>query len=194
MPKGILTGLGNFLNLINSTAGQFTGILNDANMRTILHSLESRKDVEALVEPEVMRTTSGRQTRMRATSEVEADIVNDVVVVVKGPKEIGSALDVVPCVLSDDCTINLTLIPSLTELLTSSNSVSKVLPEFRVRQVVTTLNLRDGQTAVIGGLPEKDYVNGKETTDKSKASDTELLVFITATIVDPSGNRIHPEN
>jgi Flp pilus assembly secretin CpaC len=60
--------------------------------------------------------------------------------------------------------------------------------------VATTLNLHDGQTAVIGGLPEKDYANGKEVTDRTKASDKELFVFVTVTLVDPAGNRIHPDN
>jgi Flp pilus assembly secretin CpaC len=68
-----------------------------------------------------------------------------------------------------------------------------MLPDFRIRHVVSTLNLRDGQTAIIGGLPEKDYVNGKEVFDKSKSSDKELLVFITVTLVDPAGNRLHSD-
>jgi hypothetical protein len=192
-PKGTVAGLGNFLNSTNFTAGQFKfkGILNEADMRTILRSLESRKDVEALAEPEVI-TISGRQTEMRATSEAEADIVNDVVV--KRAMETGPVLDVVPHVLSDGHTINLTVIPSVTEQMTSSNSVPKMLPEFRVWQVSSTLNLQDGRTAIIGGLPEKDYVSGKEVTDKSKASDKEVLAFVTATLVDPAGNRIHPDN
>jgi hypothetical protein len=192
-PKGTLAGLGNFLNSTNSAAGQFTGILTDANMRAILQSLGSHQDVETLAEPEVI-TTSGRQTQMRATTKVETDVVYDVVVErPTKPLEIGPILDVVPIVLSDGFTINLTLIPSLNERMINSNSVPNTLPDFRVRQVVTTLNLWDGQTAIISGFPEKDYVNGKEVFDKSKSCDKELLVFITATIVDPAGNRIHSD-
>ena len=112
-------------------------------------------------------------------------------------------------VLSDGCTISLVLKPSLIEFLgydTPTNTtvvynhagkkidVPKVLPNFRVRQMATTLNLWDNQTAVLGGLPERDYVNGKEVTDKSKSSDKELLVLITATLVDPAGNRIHSDD
>jgi len=91
-------------------------------------------------------------------------------------------------------TINLTLIPSLTELLVSSNSVPKILPGFRIRQAVSTLNLWDGQTAIIGGLPGKNFANGKEVFDKSKSGDKELLVFITVTLVDPAGNPLHSDN
>jgi hypothetical protein len=190
-PKGTVAGLGNLLNSTNSADGQFMGILNETNMKTILQLLESRKNVEILAEPEVI-TTSGRQTEMRATTITKEDIVYDVVVTKS--VEAGPILDVVPCVLSDGHTINLTVIPSLTEFLASSNSVPNTLPDIRVRQVTTTLNLQDGQTVIIGELPEKDYVNGKEVTDKPAASDNKLLVFVTVTLVDPAGNRIHPDN
>jgi Flp pilus assembly secretin CpaC len=189
VPKKMLALLHTFPELTNGIM-----ILPAASNRKLLQTLESNPGTETLAEPEVV-TTSGRQTQMRATTKVDVDIVYDVVVE-KPLKslEIGPVLDVVPCVLSDGYTINLTLIPSLTELLVSSNSVPKISPDFRVRQVAATLNLWDGQTAIIGGLPEKDYVNGKEVADKSKASDKELLIFITATIVDPAGNRIHSED
>lgn len=191
-------------------------LLTDEKFKSVLRALEAESGIETLAEPEVI-TTSGRQTQMRGTTtKVEEDVVYDVVVEKPlNPLGIGPSLDVVPYVLSDGYTINLTLIPSLTELLASSNSVPKSLPDFRVRQVVTTLylwdgqtsarhfivnrsvvttlNLWDGQTAIISGLPEKDYVNGKKVTDKSKASDKELLIFITATIVDAAGNRIHSD-
>lgn len=125
--------------------------------------------------------------------------------------ETGPVLDVVPYVLSDGYTINLTVIPSLIEFLgydapAPTNSTTtydragkkidlpKSMPRFTVRQVVATLNLWDNQTAIISGLPEKNFVNGKEVAGKSKASDKELLVFITATIVDPAGNRVHSDD
>jgi Flp pilus assembly secretin CpaC len=123
--------------------------------------------------------------------------------------ETGSILDVVPHVLSDGCTINLTLTPSLTEFFGYDNptnttvaytrsgeriDVPIVLPVFRVQRVTITLNLWDNQTAVLGGLPEIDYINGNEVADKSKSSDKELLVLVTATLVDPAGNRIHSDD
>ena len=121
--------------------------------------------------------------------------------------ETGPILDVVPYVFADGYTINLALIPSLTDFLgydfPPTNSVEHtnaagihlpvVLPNFTVRQVVTTVNLWDGQTAVISGLSEKIIPGKKQASEKSKASDKELLVFVTATIVDPAGNRVHAE-
>jgi len=174
-----------------------TGILTDPNFRVVLHALENRPGVELLGEPEGV-TTSGRQMQMRTTTII--DVVtnlgfgtNGSVVPQTKTVETGPVLDVVPYVLSDGYTINLALIPSDTEFLgyDKPTKSQKVLPRFTVRQVVTTLNLWDGQTAIIGALPEKDYVNGKEVSDKSKSSDKLLLIFVTATIVDPAGNRIH---
>ena len=80
--------------------------------------------------------------------------------------ETGPILDVVPYVLSDGYTINLTLIPSLTEFdgyatppnianVTGGLNVVQlpvILPDFTVRQVVTTVNVWDNQTVVLGGL------------------------------------------
>jgi len=134
MPKGTVAGLGIFLNSTNSTAGQFTGILNKADMRTIMHSLESRKDVEILAEPEVI-TASGRQTEMRSTTITKEDIIYDVVVTKS--VETGPILDVVPHVLSDGHTINLTVIPLLTELLSVRTPCRKLC-----------------RTSVCGGWPQ----------------------------------------
>src|SRR6267378_4507367 len=80
--------------------------------------------------------------------------------------ETGPILDVVPYVLSDGYTINLALIPSLTDFngydtapaipgVTGNLNVVQlptILPNFTVRQVVTTVNVWDNQTVVIGGL------------------------------------------
>lgn len=142
------------------------------------------------------------------------------------PIETGPILDVVPYVLSDGYTVNLTLIPSLTEfagyqpvpaVASVTGSVGglnvvqlpTVLPAFTVRQVITTVNVWDGQTVVLGGL-----INSTASTEKDKVpvigdlpilgrlfqSQTKttikknLMIFVTATIVDPAGNRVHSED
>ena len=45
-------------------------------------------------------------------------------------------------------------------------------------------------------MPENDYINGipHSSSAKSGKDDRELLVMITATIVDAAGNRIHTDN
>src|SRR5437764_13583774 len=83
--------------------------------------------------------------------------------------ELGPVLDVIPYVLSDGFTVNLTLIPTLTEFVGYDNPMAvlppgslnqipgavlipTILPKFRVRQVVSTVNIWDGQTVALGGL------------------------------------------
>jgi len=137
--------------------------------------------------------------------------------------ETGPVLDVVPDVLSDGYTINLTLIPSLVEFLgyapppavpdvTGSLNVVQlpvVLPYFDVRQVVTTVNIWDNQTVVIGGLVSSTTASTKDKVPvvgdlplvgnlfQSTSKQTEkknLMIFVTATIVDPAGNRAHSDD
>ena len=137
--------------------------------------------------------------------------------------ETGPLLDVVPYVLSDGYTINLTLIPSVTEFTgyTTPPDVANVtgglnvvqlpviLPSFTVRQVITTVNVWDGQTVILGGLvssqtqTEKDQVPvvgdlplvGRLFQSQMKtAVKKNLMIFVTATIVDPAGNRVHSDD
>jgi general secretion pathway protein D len=136
--------------------------------------------------------------------------------------EVGPVLDVIPCVLSDGFTINLTLIPSLTEFNGYDNpptipgvnvanvvQVPTILPDFIVRQVVTTVNIWDHQTIVLGGLisssvqSTKDKVPmlgdlplvGRLFQSQSKTTSRKnLMIFVTATIVDPAGNRVHSDD
>jgi general secretion pathway protein D len=134
-----------------------------------------------------------------------------------------------PYVLSDGYTLNLTLIPSLTEFegydlvngvaptaaaaavagVANAVQLPVILPVFSVRQVLTTVNVWDGQTVVLGGLiaskitTEKDKVPvlgdvpllGRLFQSQTKSSVKQnLMIFVTPTIVDPAGNRVHSED
>jgi Flp pilus assembly secretin CpaC len=135
--------------------------------------------------------------------------------------EIGPVVDIVPYALSDDLTINLTLTASLTEFLgydqPPTNAVSKyikeydvtlpvVLPSFRILQARAQVNLWDGQTIVLGkpqqhffdgdkevGTKPDYFVNAKKSKGQPDVVDKELWAFITVTLVDPAGNRIHTD-
>jgi general secretion pathway protein D len=236
------------------TLATVTGILTDPNFRVAIHALEQRSGVETLAEPEAT-VMSGRQTQMRAT-EIEFILTgfefdsgqgatgvggttattgttvqatpNSAITPDTQQFEIGPTLDVVPYVLSDGCTINLTLIPQVLEFLqydpvptvpgytpavsTTSGGVSSlptVLPHFSVREIVTTVNVWDNQTVVLGGLiassinTTKDKVPflgdlpvlGRLFQSQSKTtSKKNLMIFVTATIVDPAGNRVHSDD
>jgi type II secretory pathway component GspD/PulD (secretin)/beta-lactamase regulating signal transducer with metallopeptidase domain len=137
--------------------------------------------------------------------------------------ETGPILDVVPYVLSDGYTINLALIPSVREFLgydtppdvphvVGTNErvqLPVVLPRFSTRQMVATVNLWDNQTVVLGGMTETRSVKIKDKipvlgdipainkffrSEKTETQEADLLVFITATIVDPAGNRVHTDD
>jgi type II secretory pathway component GspD/PulD (secretin) len=133
--------------------------------------------------------------------------------------EIGPTLDVVPVVLADGYTINLTLIPSLLEFggydtppvvpgVSGAVQVPTSLPKFTAREVVTTVNVWDNQTVSLGGLisssvqSTKDKVPflgdlpllGRLFQSQSKTTTKKnLMIFVTATIIDPAGNRLHSD-
>lgn len=138
--------------------------------------------------------------------------------------ETGPILDVIPDVLSDGYTINLTLIPSLIEFNGYQSPPSlgsfttaglnvvllpTALPQFSVREATTTVNLWDGQTVVLGGLVSSQIGEEKDTvpvlgdvpilgrlfqSDQKTEDKRNLMIFVTATLIDPAGNRIHSDD
>ncbi len=83
------------------------------------------------------------------------------------------------------------------------------LPRLRARTVTTSAIVWDGQTVVLGGLISEDVKKQKDKIPvlgdlpligrlfRSEASLTQkknLLIFVTPTIVDPAGMRIHDPN
>jgi type II secretory pathway component GspD/PulD (secretin) len=108
----------------------------------------------------------------------------------------GTALDVLPYVETNGYTIELTLIPTITERIEYpapgnfvpspiTNSALPLtptlpLPHTRVRQTIISCVVWDGQTAV---LLLKPYA----------AHEKNVVVFVTTTIIDPSGNRKHSD-
>jgi Flp pilus assembly secretin CpaC len=213
VPEDMAKHLG--ANLISVDLTNVSGVLNGPDLRPVLHNLVQNQGTEELAEPEVI-TLSGRQTQMRATTTKDittqylADSDNSTVVPRYEKVEVGPVLDVIPVVLPDGYTIDLKAIPSLTEFLgydTPTNSilvatsagtnvtVPTFLPRFRVRQAVTHLKLWDGQTVVLGSLQDWLVPGGKEVDVKPGSEvHKQLLVFVTITLVDRAGNRIHSDD
>jgi len=141
----------------------------------------------------------------------------------------GPTLDLIPYVSADGFTVQLTLIPSFTEFLgyddpgkfvPQSQTVSAgnigvpitaqlPLPHFRLRQVITSAIVWDGQTVVLGGLISEAVSKVKDQIPvlgdipvvgrlfRSESSNTQkknLMIFVTPTIIDPAGNRYHSED
>ena len=210
-----------------------TGILTDPNFRVALHALEQRPQIKMFVEPECV-TTSGRQTRMWVT-DIMTVLTNINPLALKSPGvssnelflteqvECGPVVDVVPDVLADGYTINLTATASVTEFLgydKPTNSVTVYidgqkqtvpvpLPKFRTQKISAPVTLFDGQTLVLGGpvtsvvqttkhkvplLGDLPLVGGLFRSQTENSVKRQLMVFVTATIVDPAGNRAHSDD
>lgn len=132
----------------------------------------------------------------------------------------GQTLDVVPFVSADGYTIQLNVVPTFTEFLGYDQDLARQfrtvvpnlpvqdtpLPRFRVRQVATTAIVWDGQTVVLGGLIAENVKKTREKVPvlgdipflgrlfRSEAADStkkNLVIFVTPTIIDPAGNRVH---
>jgi general secretion pathway protein D len=251
-PASTDTLLTSGLRNASSSVFTLTGILTDPQFRLVIHALQQRSGAELLAQPEVT-AQSGRQAQMKAT-DVKTIITGfsfsqntggttasaGTGTTVQAPAatfvyplpeqmELGPTLDVIPSVLSDGYTINLTLIPTYQQFagydnpnsvdssaLTTSGAfpgglvmVPVVLPLFRVRQVVSAVNVWDGQTVVLGGMLAETVTTIKDQvpmigdlplvgrffrSESKSTSKKNLLIFVTPTLIDPSGNRLHTDD
>ena len=184
----------------NAAVPTITGILTDWQFREVVRALEQRGGSDLLNVPEIT-TLSGRQAQIkvvdiryivtgldRGTNAVlktnassqagvtiggaDAGGVGPLLVPIAEPFELGPVIDVVPYVMADGYTIQMTVLPTLKEFLgydqqkdvwatggpyatpgpgPGSVGPSVVpLPKFRLRQVATTAMVWDGQTLMIG--------------------------------------------
>jgi type II secretory pathway component GspD/PulD (secretin) len=135
----------------------------------------------------------------------------------------GPVLDVIPYVSADGYSIQMSIVPTLTEFLGYDADVADTfrtivgnqqlqptpLPRFRVRQVVTSALVWDGQTIVLGGLIAENVTKSKDKipvlgdipflgrlfrSERSFSEKRNLVVFVTPTIIDPAGNRINTKD
>jgi RNA polymerase sigma factor (sigma-70 family) len=222
MPKGTSYDL-KLVGVQTSNKDISSRIFNDESFRNILHELESHDDVETLAEPEVVTTSGRQtQMRATDIINVvtkfalqESNNVSSIVPQTE-PVETGPTLDVIPNVLSDGYTIELLLIPSVIDFLGYAPStkttpaytadgqefdVPTVSPQFQVKETTNTVNLLDNQTVVLAlngqrvpaSATAADAIFLQSDGSKTKYQDRKTLVFITATIVDQAGNRVHSD-
>jgi len=156
---------------------------------------------------------------------VQAQVIqqpNAIPFIVPQPAQIplGPTLDVIPHVSADGYTIQMNLIPTLTEFLgydepggfnaRVGNLVAPPpLPRFRVRQVTTSSIVWDGQTIMLGGLISEKVTKTKDKvpvlgdmpllgrlfrSEATASRKKNLVIFVTPTIIDPAGNRIHTDD
>lgn len=126
-------------------------------------------------------------------------------------REIGVILNATPTVGPDGYTIDLTLVPEVAEFVRwidygAADLYPILQPVFASRNVTTSIVLWDGQTVVMGGLIRDQTTSfddkipllgdlpilGHLFRNKGKYSEKQnLVIFVTARLVDPAGNPIH---
>jgi beta-lactamase regulating signal transducer with metallopeptidase domain len=175
-------------------------ILSGPQSRILLRALEKAGGVDILAAPKVT-TLSGRQTQIS---------IQDAHTVVNGPglgrsvntniistngfwvENIltGPVLDVLPTVSADGFAIEMGLQATVTKFLgydegghQTFKPTASSKPRARVRSITENVSVWDGQTVM---LSQED--NNKSVRDRKY-----LFVFVTPTIIDPAGNRVHSD-
>lgn len=172
--------------------GWMAGILTVPGFKAVLKSLEEKHSKDFLNTGEVT-TLSGRQASFTLREPISDTTTNSGATINFGEAKTPLLeFDVVPYVVSDGYTMQVTLIPTATETVgpnwpTNSSAGGAnggipitgqlPLPRSRVRQVIMSCMVWDGQTAV--------FVLKPPYAQQGKF----LVVFVTSVIIDPSGNR-----
>jgi general secretion pathway protein D len=206
---------------------QFHDILTGPQFRVVLRALEQRDGVDLLTAPEVT-TVSGRQAQVQAVDlQTVVTGINPQAQLPPGilstngltnslyqtqTMPFGPVLDVIPYLAADGYTINMTVVPTVTEFLGYddpaiyglTNSTARLdktilpLPRFRVRQMTVTANVRDGQTLMLIGAVTTEVLKkpdgSTEAKDVSNTQKKQLIVFVTPTLIDEAGNRLHSDD
>jgi len=175
-----------------------TAILTDPQFRTVLKGLQAGPGVDLLTAPKVI-TLSGRQAQIKivdvryvvtdlnittnSSTNATGNVPSTVFLPITERMEFGPVMDVVPYVLADGHTIQMTVIASIKEFLgyedapgfmavvresqgTKDSATQKTsttpLPKFRERQIVTSGSVWNGQTLVLAGGSFTETIKTKD--------------------------------
>jgi len=237
-----LLGSGAIVTPGNTEIFSLAGVLTDPQFQVIIKMLAQRRNADLLSAPKVT-TVSGNTAQIKvvrefrypteftpptATAAGSGTSAGAAVAVTPATpggfetREVGVLLNVTPTVGPDGYTINLTLVPEVSDFdgfinygspgsIAAGNTIVPVnfvfnQPVFSSRQVTTTIQIWDGQTVVLGGLIREDVVKINDKVPflgdipiigrlfRSKADTNvkrNLLIFVTANLIDPAGNKIH---
>ena len=207
-----------------------TGILSAPQADAVFKMFNRMDGVEMLSAPDVT-TVSGRQAQLQVVdirsivTGVSSVVTNGVITNILQTAQLptGPVLDVVPYVSADGFTVQMVVMPTVTEFMgyekadpavtkfakSKSLEAELPLPIFRVRQATTTAVVWDGQTLVMGGIASAEktitktkvpvlgdlpVVGGMFRRERKGTEQRSLFIFVTPTIIDPEGNRVHSED
>ncbi len=223
--------LGNPVTGPTAGALALAGVFTNPQFQVVIRALNQKKGVDVLSAPKVT-TKSGASATVEIIREFRypeeyspPEIPTSTGVGVQpitpatptsfSMKKVGVVLEVEPTVGADSYTIDLRLLPQVTEFEGFVNYGSPILnqgvlvtenfinyPVFSERRVETSVSIYDGQTVVLGGLIREDVqkvndktpilgdIPGAGTLFRSQVDQhikRNLIIFVTASLIDPAG-------
>jgi general secretion pathway protein D len=207
------------------------GIFTNPQFQVVLRALNQKKGIDVLSAPKVTTKSGSAATvevirEFRYPEEYEPPQIPQSTGSGTQPitpatptsftmKPTGVRLEVEPTVGADNYTIDLRLVPEVTEFEGFINYGSPIrnrgivvteniinYPVFSERKVETSVSIYDGQTVVLGGLMREDVqkVNDKTPllgdiplagalfrSQSDQHIKRNLVIFVTATLMDPAG-------
>jgi len=207
------------------------GVFTNPQFQVVLRALNQKKGIDVLSAPKVT-TKSGSSATVEIVREFRypaeysppeipqrtgsgTQPITPATPTSFTMKQTGVRLEVEPTVGSDNYTIDLRLVPDVTEFEGFINYGSPILnrgvvvtenvinyPVFSERKVETSVSIYDGQTVVLGGLMREDVqkVNDKTPllgdipmagalfrSQSDQHIKRNLVIFVTANLMDPAG-------
>ncbi|MCB1196242.1 hypothetical protein KDK77_08660 [bacterium] len=233
-----LEGITSGLRFLETTVGGTTvpagnilavgGILGDSDYQAVLHALNQRSNVDVLNAPKVT-TLNGHQAEIKIVTEFwypqEFDVVPPVLdgtgteivpAAVEASdfirRDIGVLLTVTPDIGGNHKTINLTVVPEVSEFQEwmdfGITNAPQLVPIFTSDSLATSVVINDNETIVLGGtvstrrVVTEDKIPvlgdipffGKAFRSEAEVDEkVNLLIFITARIITPNGNALQDE-
>lgn len=207
------------------------GVFTNPQFQVVLRALNQKKGIDVLSAPKVTTKSGSSATvevirEFRYPAEYEPPQIPQTTGSGTQPitpatptsfemKPTGVRLEVEPTVGADNYTIDLRLVPEVTEFEGFINYGSPIVnrgvtvtdnvinyPVFSERKVETSVSIYDGQTIVLGGLMREDVqkVNDKTPllgdlplagalfrSQSDQHIKRNLVIFVTATLIDPAG-------
>ncbi len=207
----------------------YKGVLTSPQFQFVLHALEESKKIKTLSSPRIT-TLNNQAASIKIVDEwiyptryeyevIQVDLDGDGDFSGSGettyknvPKDflrrdVGILLKVIPAVGADRKTVNLSLIPEVSEATADyfEYTGDVKLPKFTSRNLSTTVVVNSGDTVVLGGLIKESRTKTltktpilgdipflgnlfKKNTDSVQRKN--LLIFVTAKVLSPSGEEV----
>lgn len=188
----------------------FTNVLSAPKVTTLNNQQAQIQVVKEIIYPTEFELTP-------ATTNDAGTVVTQPVVTPSSwnTRDIGILLNVTPSVGADRRTVNLNLKPEVSKLErwvdygiqggSTWNAIPILQPIFLTKNVETNVVINNGETVVLGGLIQENTVSTEDKipllgdiplvgrlfrTETEKTQKTNLLIFVTANLLTPAGERI----